>query len=213
MHDYQPHVSRRTTLKWVAGALTLAVLPGRSGAKIFQPTPGGYGTDPNLALAQVPWPRLMNSHELNLVAAVGDLILPATASARAPSALGVPEFIDEWISAPYPQQLEDRRIVRGGLAWIDRAARERSGVEFLRAPVAEQVALLTLAIPQAGQKPADPSQIFGARIRALVVGGYYSTDVGARELGYVGNVPLAAYPEPSAEMTAFLEAACQRLGI
>ena len=102
MREYQPHISRRSTLKWVAAAVAYAALPGRAGAGTFVPTPGGYGTDPNLALAKVPWPRLLTARELTLIAAIADLILPATEHTVAPSALGVPEFIDEWVSAPIP---------------------------------------------------------------------------------------------------------------
>ena len=36
-----------------------------------------------------------------------------------PMPFAVPDFIDEWISAPYPGHTDDKRTVLEGLAWID----------------------------------------------------------------------------------------------
>ena len=43
------------------------------------------------------------------------------------------DFIDEWISAPYPQQRGDREIVLPGLKWIEAEAQKRFGKAFRRA--------------------------------------------------------------------------------
>jgi hypothetical protein len=48
--------------------------------------------------------------------------LPADANSPAASAVGVPAFIDEWVSAPYPDQQQHRGVIRGGLAWLNTEA-------------------------------------------------------------------------------------------
>jgi hypothetical protein len=54
------------------------------------------------------------------------VIIPADDDSPSASAVGVPDFIDEWISSPYPAQAGDRRIVLDGLQWIDDEAQRAS---------------------------------------------------------------------------------------
>lgn len=78
---------------------------GRALAQIVSLTVStGYGTDPKLSADTVPWGRVMTREQLNLAAAVADTILPPSATSPVPSALSIQEFVDEWISAPYPTQ-------------------------------------------------------------------------------------------------------------
>ncbi len=46
-------------------------------------------------------------------------------SARRRARVGVPDFIDEWVSAPYEAQQKDGKVIRAGLAWIDDEAKKR----------------------------------------------------------------------------------------
>ena len=118
----QPYVSkidRRTALAWV-GVVGAATAVG--GVVVYGPKMGlerstrGYGTDPKLAKPEkAPWSRIMIQGQLQTAAILADYILPATATAPSASALGVPDFIDEWVSAPYPQQVKDRPIIMNGL--------------------------------------------------------------------------------------------------
>ena len=211
--EYRPRISRRTTLRWVAGALAAAAFPVEAFGGYYIATAGGYGTDPNLVLSEAPWPRLLSPHELTQLAVLGDLILPGSAAHPTPSALGVPEFLDEWLSAPYPAQLKDRRIIREGLIFIDAECRQRGFADFLAAPAEQQGKLLQDRFAQGGALPQQPPQLFAERLRSLIVGGYFSTDEGAKEIGYTGNVALTVYPQPSAAMLAHIEAACVRAGI
>ena len=82
----------------------------------------GIGTDPNLHKKEIPWPRVLTPEEKRIVTVLGDIIVPADEFGPAASAVGVPDFIDEWVSAPYPHQLKDRPLVLEGLAWMDAEA-------------------------------------------------------------------------------------------
>lgn len=206
-HDeYVPQVDRRTTLAWigVVGAATLG-----AGVVTFGPRTGGkpsggmgYGTDPRLVKPDpAPWPRILTKDELQAAARVADFILPATATAPAATALGVPDFIDEWVSAPYPDQLKDRPIIREGLRALIPAV--------VKGDAADRAAALA-ALPHA--KDAA-TRAFFRRFRSLTIGAYYTTEAGFRDIGYIGNVARERDPGPSPEVLAVLEERLKGLGL
>ena len=62
--------------------------------------------------------------------------------------------------------------------------------------------------------PAMPPQRkFFQRFRFLVVGAYYTTLEGLKDIGYSGNVPLTTYPPMTEEERAILERALSALGL
>jgi hypothetical protein len=66
------------------------------------------------------------------------------------------------------------------------------------------------ALPHAN----DPAtQAFFRRLRALVVGAYYTTEAGFEDIGYLGNVARPTDPGPSAAVKAALEQRLARLGL
>lgn len=200
---YVSKVDRRTALAWigaagaaVAGGVGLAVYGAGDRAEAK-----GYGTDPNLVRpAPAPWPRLLSNDELQAAAILADFILPASATAPAASALGIPDFIDEWVSAPYPDQVKDRVVIRNGLQRI---------MPALLAGGARRDAALA-ALPGSADEAA---RTFFRRFRALTVGAYYTTEAGFRDIGYIGNQARAADPGPSAEVKAVLEERLRALGL
>ena len=86
--------------------------------------------DPDLVNPELLWPKLLTAEERATAAAVCDVIIPADERSPAASAVGVHDFVDEWVSAPYPRQKEDRQTIRGGLAWINTEADKRFGRRF-----------------------------------------------------------------------------------
>ena len=138
---------------------------------------------------------------LSTAAILSDFILPASGQAPAASALGVPDFIDEWVSAPYPDQLKDRPIIRDGLKAL--APQVLGGDAAKRAAALKA---LTTSTDEATHK-------FFRRFRGLTVGAYYTTEVGFKDIGYIGNVARAADPGPSEAVKAAVEAQLQKLGL
>ena len=224
--EMRPRVDRRTTLKWLAATMAAAQAGAcsRRGKELGDEIPpveaqpavpaaaAGYGADPDLSAPAVPWPRTMTAAQLDTAAALSDLILPADERSPAASTLGVPDFIDEWISAPYPQQLEDRAVILAGLAWFEQQSQARYGRAFAGLQGERQAALLESLATGAAQ-PAAPDA-FLDRFRHVVVGAYYTTDPGSADLGYIGNVPIAGeYPGPSTEALEHLDRVLAQLGL
>ena len=203
---YVPKIDRRAALAWIGVAGTVVAvgssLEGCVPPPIKPKYAGGYGTDPKLnPPVKAPWPRILSQDELQAAAILADFILPATASAPSASKLGVPDFINEWVSAPYPDQVKDRPIVQGGLqALIPKLVK---GDAATRAAALQSLTTAT----------DDVGKTFFKRFRALTVGAYYTTPVGMKEIGYIGNVSRASDPGPSAEVKAALDVQFKKLGL
>jgi hypothetical protein len=203
-------VDRRTTIKWIlAAGAALAMARGAlaaTGAPASDPAiaSSGYGTDPDLMRSYAAgdaWPLVMRAPERRTAAALCDLILPADAESPGASAVGVVDFIDEWISAPYAEHREDRKIVLDGLAWLDAESSRRFGAGFADLDNSRQAAICDpiCCLPKA-EAPLAKAALFFARFRDLTVGGFYTTPEGMRDLRYVGNVALERFDGPPPEV-------------
>lgn len=204
---YTPKIDRRTALAWV-GVVGAAAAVG-AGVVVYGRKHGGatveakgYGTDPKLvAPAKAPWPRILSQDELQTAAILCDFILPASGAAPAATAIGVPDFIDEWVSAPYPDQLKDRPVIVEGLKALSS--------KVLGKDAATRKAALA-ALPAATD---EATKKFFRRFRSLTVGAYYTTEAGFKDIGYIGNVARAADPGPSDAVKAAIEAQLKTLGL
>ncbi|HEY5758932.1 MAG TPA: gluconate 2-dehydrogenase subunit 3 family protein [Steroidobacter sp.] len=197
-------VDRRTALKWVLAASAALQLP--AGAALAQDTAKsvtGYGKDPNLLkIHQIGelWPLTLNEQQRATATVLSDLIIPADDESPAASKVGVIDFIDEWISAPYPNNQRDKPIVVQGLAWLDQESQRRFKNNFSALTEKERVAIcddISAAKPAA---PFEEAAKFFARYRALTAGGYYTTPVGMKDLRYVGNVAMTTFEGPPPEL-------------
>jgi hypothetical protein len=67
------------------------------------------------------------------------------------------------------------------------------------------------------QRKLDPTLAvqnkFFQKFRFLVVGAYYTTSEGFKDIGYVGNVPLESYPPMTDQERAIVEKALSALGL
>ncbi len=113
----------------------------------------------------------------------------------------MPDFIDEWVSAPYPQQVKDRPIIMNGLNAL--------GAHVLNATPDQRKAALS-ALPTSN---APHTQAFWKKFRHLTIGAYYTTEAGFKDIGYIGNVPRTIDPGPSAEVKMVLENQLKKLGL
>lgn len=201
-------LDRRTAIKWmVAAAASMAALDRNllaadeagAGAKAV-----GYGTDPDLLKTYKPgdlWPLTFNDAQRAQAAALCDVIIPADSRGPGASSLKVHEFIDEWISAPYEGHPADKKTVLEGLAWLDEEARKRFGDEFVNLIASQKNAIGDDIChePKAGSEFKKAARFF-QKFRDLAAGGYYTTPEGMKDIGYIGNVPLATFDGPPPEV-------------
>jgi hypothetical protein len=199
-------MDRRTTIKWMLTAATtlplggLGVAFGAEAASVARP----YGADPKLLETHHPgelWPLTLTAKQREIARILSDTIIPPDETSPGASAVGVVDFIDEWISAPYPVQKADRSTVLKGLAWIDAEAGRRFDKPFrtLEPHQVEGICDDICWAPGAKAEFAEAAAFF-ARYRDLTAGGFYSTPVGRQDLQYVGNVPLQRFDGPPPEV-------------
>lgn len=201
----RPRLDRRTAIKWMlTAAASIAIMDRATTAGAPTATTKaavGYGTDPELNKNYKPgdfWALTFTAGQRRTATALCDVIIPADAKSPAASAVGVPDFIDEWISAPYPGHDKDRALILDGLVWIDAESQKRFGNDFADLIASQQRALCDdiCYVPKA--KPEfKTAALFFNKFRDLTSGGFYTTPEGMKDLGYVGNVPIATYEGPT----------------
>ena len=108
-------MDRRDAIKWMlAAAATISVLERNVVAASTVPEASGYGSDPDLLKHYHPgdvWPLTLNAEQRRATAALCDVIIPEDSKSPSASAVHVDDFIDEWISAPYPGHELDRKVI------------------------------------------------------------------------------------------------------
>lgn len=205
-------MDRRDAIKWMMSAVATGALLDRNlfGASATDAAkagtkPGvGYGTDPDILKTYKPgdvWPLTFNDAQRTTAAALCDVIIPADAKGPSASSVRVHEFIDEWISAPYPGHDADKTTVIEGLAWIDKEAQTRFQNDFVNLIARQKNAICgdICYAPNAKPEFRQAAQFF-RRFRDLTAGGYYSTPEGMKDIGYVGNIALDKFEGPPPEV-------------
>jgi hypothetical protein len=202
-------MDRRDAIKWMMTAVAASALlerdafgadatpPARSGSM-----PGvGYGTDPDLLKMYKPgelWPLTFDDAQRATAAALCDVIIPADAKGPGAAAVRVHEFIDEWISAPYPGHDDDQRMVVEGLAWLEAESQRRFQNRFVNLIARQKSAICDdICYPPNAKPEFHRAALFFRRYRDLTAGGYYSTPEGMKDIGYTGNVPLEKFVVPA----------------
>lgn len=197
----ETRVDRRTALKWVLAAAAALQLPKPTFADSM--VNAGYGKDPDILKiykADSLWPLTLTKAQRATATVLSDVIIPADDQSPAASAVGVVDFIDEWISAPYPNNVSDKPVILEGLAWIDAESQRRFKKEFAKLTDTQRAAIcddISAANPK--QEFAQAAAFF-SRYRSLTAGGFYTTPVGMKDLRYVGNVALASFDGPPPEV-------------
>jgi len=203
-------MDRRVAIKWMLTVVgSVALLDGDAFAQAPASSRGaGYGVDPDLLKSYRPgelWPLALNAAQRRSAAVLCDVIIPAEGDAPSASALHVHDFINEWISAPYPAHQRDRMSIVDGLTWMDEESTRRFGKPFHLVTPSQRHAICDDICYEPKAKPELRSAAaFFRRYRDLTAGGFYTTPVGMKDLGYVGNVALPAFAGPPDEVKAKL---------
>lgn len=131
--------------------------------------------------------KVYTPHEFATVTLVADMLIPRDARSGSASDAGVPQ----WMDAILDLEPGMRTAHRGGLAWLDHECRERFGKRFIECSDAERRTMLDLI---AYPKKADPELSHGVAwftsVRDFVASGFWTSQIGIKDLGYMGNRPV-----------------------
>jgi len=126
------------------------------------------------------------THEMKAITLLGDIIIPKDAVSGSASEAKVPDFI-EFIVKDMP---EHQTPIRGGLRWLDMQCFRQFNQSFT--DITDQQRL-TMVDQIAYPEKAAPDMKFGVsffnKMRDLVTTGFYTSEMGVKDLGYMGNVP------------------------
>lgn len=190
-------MDRRDTLKTllvgtVAGA-TVGVVgcktpTGEDEKEVKEESIGLYGRTPK----EIEWDNkvatstFLSEQELETIAILCDIILPATETAGSATDAGVPEFIDFIVKDITSHQVP----VRGGLMWLDTESNSRFNKVFKTCTNDEQIQIIDdIAYPDDDNKKPELSHgiKFFNHMRNLTLTGYYTTRMGLDDLEFDGN--------------------------
>jgi gluconate 2-dehydrogenase gamma chain len=123
-------------------------------------------------------PQFFTEPDFAVVSRLTELIIPSDETPGAREA-GVCEFVDFMVARDPEQQSP----MRTGLTWLQTRSQRDLARPFLALTTAEQVALLeSLAYKAKYRADEEEAREFFRRIRELTVMGFYSSEIGYREL-------------------------------
>jgi hypothetical protein len=131
-------------------------------------------------------PVFFTPAEMATITLLGDIIIPRDEISGSASDAKVPAFI-EYIVKDMPQH---QTPLRGGLRWLDLQCLNRYGNAFTDCTHEQQMEMVNeIAFP----KKAKPEMLQGVAffnlMRNLTATGFYTSEIGVKDVGYLGNVP------------------------
>jgi len=196
-------MDRRETLKTLAiGSIGAAALldackpgdkpAGKEGAPATADANGGAtpGVDRQpeevAHYRKVTAEKFFDAHEMATIAILADIIIPKDEVSGSATEAGVPDFI-EFIVKDIP---DHQTPMRGGLRWLDIHSHRRHGKPFTDLSADQRISIVDeIAYPKKASPEVSQGVAFFSLMRNLTASGFYSTQMGNRDIGYVGNAP------------------------
>ena len=126
------------------------------------------------------------THEMATITVLADIIIPKDEVSGSASEAGVPAFI-EFIVKDMPQH---QTPMRGGLKWLDLECFERYQKAFKDCDNKQQLELVdAIAYPEKAKPELKQGVAFFNLMRNLTATGFYTSEIGVKDVGYVGNRP------------------------
>ena len=208
-------LSRRDAIRRIAlaltaaGAATTGALDFASAQHVHKEVKSSKGAADDYT------PKLLTEHEFQTVTKLAELIVPADDRSGSAVDAGAPEFIDLLCS----QNETLARTYTSGIGWLDARMRQRHNSTFVEASGEQQTEMLDLLVEaQRGSKEPDvlwdrdyarfhdygmeKRSDLGAGVRffdwvrKMSVDAYYTSAMGIKDLGYIGNEALSEYTVP-----------------
>ncbi|MDZ7773716.1 MAG: gluconate 2-dehydrogenase subunit 3 family protein [Balneolaceae bacterium] len=132
------------------------------------------------------WNRsFFTEHEFETVRQLTNMIIPADERSGNAEEAGVPEFID-FMMLDRPG---NQTPIRGGLNWLDAQCRKQFGGNFVDCTEEQKHAMLEqIAWPEDAEPGMEPGVRFFNRMRDLTASGFWSSETGIDDIGYIGNM-------------------------
>lgn len=139
-------------------------------------------------IAQGQWaPRFFSAPELETFRVLADLIIPRDDRSGSATEAGVVEYADFVLSESNDRT---KQLWRDGFAWLDAECWQRFGARRFVSCTPEQRAqvLDDIAWPRRARPEFREAVNWFNRVRDLVGGGFFSSQMGVEDIRYIGGV-------------------------
>ena len=191
-------MDRRKSLKVLAlGTVgTGAVLEGcklmdkKDGATTGKDTPAEFTIDrakeEKIRDSKLLSQKFFNAHEMATLTVLVDIIIPKDEVSGSATDAGVPAFLD-FIVLDMP----DHQVpLQGGLRWLDTQCLHRFDKAFVNCSGEQRLMIVDeIAWPGKAKPEMKPGVAFFNLLRDLTLTGFYTSEIGVKDLDYKGNVP------------------------
>lgn len=130
--------------------------------------------------------KFFDEHEMATITVLADIIIPKDEKSGSASDAKVPDFI-EFIVKDMPGH---QTPMRGGLKWLDIQCLNRYQKTFKDASSIQQLAMVDdIAYPNKVKPGMQQGVSFFSLMRNLTASGFFTAEIGVKDIGYMGNVP------------------------
>ncbi len=137
-------------------------------------------------------PKFFDAHQYKTLKTLCETIIPADADSGGAVEAGAPEFIDLLTS----ENPDYQKKLGGGLKWLDSICTSRYGKGYLDCAPAQQKEILDLIAYRKNAEEdkglSEPVEFFSL-LRNLTSDGFFTSKIGIKYLGYIGNTYLSTF--------------------
>lgn len=127
-----------------------------------------------------------DDHEMKTISILSDIIIPIDETSGSATDAGVPAFI-EFIVKDMPRH---QTPMRGGLKWLDIQCMKRFNADFASCSSTQQIEMVDeIAYPEKAKPEMQQGVAFFNLMRDLTACGFFTSEIGIKDLGYAGNKP------------------------
>jgi hypothetical protein len=138
-------------------------------------------------------PKCFTAHEFKTLQRLSDLIIPADEHSSGALQAGAADWID-YMASNSPKLAQ---IFTGGIGWLDHHMQQHHAVDFADAKPEQQTAILDVIAYHRNETSENfPGIHFFGWARNLVTDAYYTSPIGIKELGYMGNSAMSEFHVP-----------------
>ena len=189
-------MDRRKSLKVIAlGAVSGGVLLNGCKAddkKVAAPAPGSKDLTIDRAAEEVAEHKRLTDqtfftpHEMTTIGVLADIIIPADDVSGSATDAKVPDFIEFMVK----DKPEFQTPMRGGLRWMDMQCNKQFSKAFKDCTKEQQLSLVdAIAYPKKAAAEMKRGVSFFSLMRNLTASGFYTSEIGIKDMGYAGNKP------------------------
>jgi hypothetical protein len=193
-------MDRRKSLKAIAvGTLSAGVLldacktdnkKPAAETKAAEPENGGFNLD-RAAEERARDKELLSTtfftpHEMATMSILCDIIIPKDEISGSASEAKVPEFIEFMVK----DRPENQIPMRGGLRWLDVQCLKRFDKSFVDCTEPQRMEMVDeIAWPKKAKPEMAQGVAFFNLMRDFTASGFFTSQMGVKDLGYAGNTP------------------------